>query len=58
MRHECAWCGIETAPPDGKDDHLTTHGICEDCRRIVMMEMESEFLREVGPLAGDLKLEI
>lgn len=41
MKHVCAWCGCETAPPDGKNDHLTTHGICKDCQKLMKAEFEA-----------------
>ncbi|MEW6670193.1 MAG: hypothetical protein AB1427_00735 [Thermodesulfobacteriota bacterium] len=40
MKHICAWCGIETAPPDGDRDHLTTHGMCDACKSEQMIELE------------------
>lgn len=41
MRHICAWCKCETAPPDGTaDDDLISHGICEECKKIVIAGME------------------
>lgn len=41
MRYICAWCKRETAPADGTaDDDIITHGICEECKKIVMAEME------------------
>jgi hypothetical protein len=37
VRHICAWCKCETAPPDGTaDDDLISHGICEECKKIVI----------------------
>ena len=40
MRHICAWCKRETAPPDGTaDDDLISHGICEDCKELVLKEV-------------------
>lgn len=36
MRHICAWCKEETAPPDGNHDELETHGICKKCCLNVM----------------------
>jgi hypothetical protein len=44
MRHICAWCKKETAPPDGNDDGLESHGICETCRLTVMAELKARFL--------------
>jgi len=47
MRHICAWCKRETAPPDGTaDDNLISHGICEDCKKRVLKE-EIDALAEV-----------
>jgi hypothetical protein len=41
MRHICAWCKCETAPPDGTaDDDVISHGICEECKNLVMAETE------------------
>lgn len=41
MKHICAWCKCEIAPPDGTDDdNLTTHGICEECNKIVVAEIK------------------
>lgn len=41
MRHICAWCEREIAPPDGSsDDDLISHGISEECKRGVLAEME------------------
>ncbi len=41
MRHICAWCKCETAPPDGTaDDDLISHGICEECKNLVMAEIK------------------
>ena len=49
MKHICAWCGAELAPPDGKNDHLTTHGICDACA-----EAETAKMREgVNPSPTD-----
>ena len=32
MRHQCAWCGLEFAPPSDEPDHdFVTHGICPEC---------------------------
>lgn len=37
MKNICAWCKCETAQPDGTDDDkLITHGICEECKRIII----------------------
>lgn len=44
MKHICAWCGRETAPPDGNRDDLESHGICEACQQVVMAELK-EFER-------------
>jgi len=41
MKHLCAWCGVETAPPDGKDDHLISHGICAECKDKVLKGLNS-----------------
>lgn len=41
MRHVCAWCKCETAPPDGTaDDDIITHSICQKCKKLVMAEAE------------------
>lgn len=40
MKHICAWCDVETEPPDGKNDHLTTHGICRDCQKSLLADFE------------------
>jgi hypothetical protein len=41
MRHVCAWCKCETAPPDGADDDdLISHDICEKCKEIVVAEIK------------------
>jgi len=47
MQHICAWCKRETAPPDGAaDDDIISHGVCEDCKALVMAEVkESEIER-------------
>ena len=41
----CAWCrkdlGSKECEGNGNEEHSITHGICEECRRKVMEEMEN-----------------
>ena len=47
MRHICAWCGCETAPPDGNtDDDIISPGICKECKQSVLAETEEIQARE------------
>ena len=53
MRHICAWCKRETAPPDGTaDDNLISHGICEECKNLVMAETEGNMNNERASVGG------
>lgn len=43
MRHICAWCGCETAKPDGAaDDNIISHGICEKCKKVALAEIKPD----------------
>lgn len=40
MRRICAWCKKEMAPADDvTDDGLISHGICEECKKLVIAGM-------------------
>lgn len=55
MRHICAWCEREIAPPDGTaDDDLITHGICKECSRCVLAEIGSQ-KPEIGSQRSEAK---
>lgn len=50
MRHICAWCKKETAPPDGAaNDNLISHGMCDECSKLFMAGIEATDIRAQSP---------
>lgn len=46
MRRICAWCKREMTPVDNTtDDDLISHGICEECKKLVMAGTERLMVR-------------
>ncbi len=56
MKYICAWCGSETAKPDGNtDDNIVSHGICDECLFILTETKEPQTQEEEQRNKGDIK---
>ena len=54
MKHVCAWCKCETAPPDGiANDDLISHGMCENCKRGLMLAIADAKQKHMTNKHGD-----
>jgi hypothetical protein len=38
----CAWCGIKIAETAEGPKDMISHGVCEECEKIIQAQMEDE----------------